>query len=37
MDLIALALARKNSGSGGGGGTSPSYDDLIPSIGENGH
>lgn len=37
MDLIALALAKKNSGSGGGGGTSPSYDDLIPSIGENGH
>lgn len=37
MDLIALALARKGSGSGGGGGTSPSYDDLIPSIGENGH
>lgn len=37
MDLIALALARKNSGSGGGGGTSPSYDDLIPSIGDNGH
>lgn len=36
MDLIALALARKGSGSGGGG-TSPSYDDLIPSIGENGH
>jgi hypothetical protein len=36
MDLIALALARKNSGSGGGG-TSPSYDDLIPSIGDNGH
>lgn len=37
MDLIALALARKNSGSGGGGGTSPSYDDLIPSIGNNGN
>lgn len=37
MDLIALALARKNSGSGSGGGTSPSYDDLIPSIGNNGH
>lgn len=37
MDLIALALARKGSGSGGGGGTSPSYDDLIPSIGNNGH
>lgn len=36
MDLIALALARKGSGSGGGG-TSPSYDDLIPSIGDNGH
>ena len=36
MDLIALALARKGSGSGGGG-TSPSYDDLIPSIGSNGH
>ncbi len=36
MDLIALALARKNSSSGGGG-TSPSYDDLIPSIGDNGH
>ena len=36
MDLIALALARKGSGSGGGG-TSPSYNDLIPSIGDNGH
>lgn len=36
MDLITLALARKGSSSGGGG-TSPSYDDLIPSIGENGH
>ena len=36
MDLIALALARKGSGSGGGG-TSPSYDDLIPSIGDNGN
>ena len=38
MDLVTLALARKVAGSGGGGGgTSPSYDDLIPSIGENGH
>ena len=36
MDLVTLALARKASG-GSGGGTSPSYDDLIPSIGENGH
>ena len=35
MDLVALALARKANSSGGG--TSPSYDDLIPSIGENGH
>ena len=38
MDLVTLALAKKMAGSdGGGGGTSPSYDDLIPSIGENGH
>lgn len=38
MDLVTLALARKVARSGGGGGgTSPSYDDLIPSIGENGH
>lgn len=36
MDLITLALAKKHAG-GSGGGTSPSYDDLIPSIGENGH
>lgn len=38
MDLVTLALAKKMAESGGGGGgTSPSYDDLIPSIGENGH
>jgi len=37
MDLVTLALAKKMAGSGGGSGTSPSYDDLIPSIGENGH
>lgn len=37
MDLVTLALAKKMAGSGGGGSTSPSYDDLIPSIGENGH
>ena len=37
MDLVTLALAKKMAGSGGGSSTSPSYDDLIPSIGENGH
>lgn len=37
MDLITLALAKKYANSGSGGGTSPSYDDLIPSIGANGH
>lgn len=36
MDLVTLALARKANSSSGGE-TSPSYDDLIPSIGENGH
>lgn len=36
MDLITLALSRK-ANSGSSDGTSPSYDDLIPSIGENGH
>lgn len=36
MDLITLALAKKYANNSGGG-TSPSYDDLIPSIGENGH
>jgi len=34
MDLIAYALAKKNSGSST---PAPSYDDLIPSIGENGN
>jgi hypothetical protein len=37
MDLVTLALAKKMAGSGGGSTTPPSYDDLIPSIGENGH
>ena len=36
MDLVTLALAKKMAGTGGGS-SSPSYDDLIPSIGENGH
>lgn len=36
MDLITLALAKKYANNSGDG-TSPSYDDLIPSIGENGH
>ena len=36
MDLVTLALAKKMAGTGGGS-SSPSYDNLIPSIGENGH
>ena len=36
MDLVTLALAKKIASTGGGS-SSPSYDDLIPSIGENGH
>lgn len=37
MDLVTLALAKKMAGSDGGGDTSPSYTEIVPSIGENGN